>query len=141
MPGAKVLAVERMRTGVDDLVATSDVPAIGNEFAELIEDIYTKLPDTDVAIKEPICYFFAMKRLDRLVWDFVKRLMLRHGALAAGVVHYINLLAPTNLVKGNMLCPGHRSEHTVQFQKHIMARINERMRLEWMHEVRRTVPA
>lgn len=87
VPGAKVLAVERMRAGVDDLVATSDVSAIGNEFAELIEDVYTKLPDTDVAIKEPICYLFAMKRLDRLVWDFVKRLMLRYGDLAAGVVH------------------------------------------------------
>ncbi|TLD25035.1 hypothetical protein PspLS_06271 [Pyricularia sp. CBS 133598] len=102
VPGAKVLAVERMRASIDDLVAKSDVPAIGNEFAELVEDVYTKLPGTDVAIKEPTCYFFVMKRLDALVWDFVKRLTLRHGDLAAGVFHYINLLTPANLVKRNI---------------------------------------
>ncbi|ELQ33827.1 hypothetical protein M0657_010028 [Pyricularia oryzae] len=108
VPGAKVLAAERMRASIDDLVAKSDVPAIGNEFAELAEDVYTKLSDTDVAIEEQVCYFFVMKRLDALVWNFIKRLMLRYGDLAAGVLHYINLLALTNLVKGNISCPGHR---------------------------------
>ncbi|KAI6380912.1 hypothetical protein MCOR25_001438 [Pyricularia grisea] len=136
MPAAKVLALERFRAGVDDII-NADLPGFAptSELIELIDNLYTNLLDTDVAVKEPICLLIALKRLEPKFWDSVSPMMRNNGALAVGVTNYINLLIPSNIIV--VRTPSKSSSQTQTSERSILQKPTAQMRQMWMEKERK----
>ncbi|TLS24333.1 hypothetical protein PpBr36_08538 [Pyricularia pennisetigena] len=130
MPAAKIFALERFRAGVDELLLWTGLLHTGPEWIDLIDRIYTDLLETDIAIKEPTCRLIAWRRLDSWFLDLLGPLMRRHGALAAGVTNYINLLIPYNHFSGK----GKRGD---AFGESVRKDLTEDMRRVWMEMERK----
>ncbi|TLD11453.1 hypothetical protein PspLS_11921 [Pyricularia sp. CBS 133598] len=138
VPAAKILALERLRTGVDDILGRDSPGIIATPaLVGLIDELYTNLLEADVAIKEPICLLIAMKRLDSGFWERLSPLMRKHGALATGVTNYINLLIPSNLVTWKLeYTDGIRYSRIAYFEQSILEKPEEEMRQKWMEKER-----
>lgn len=101
IPGIKVLALERVRGRVSDILSdfedTSTEDCItarvdgSSEFISLLDDMYESLPGSDVALKASICRVIAVLRVEEKFFKQLMPVMQKHGSLALGGLNYLRL--------------------------------------------------
>ncbi|TLD18634.1 hypothetical protein PspLS_10319 [Pyricularia sp. CBS 133598] len=139
MPALKVVAFERFLSGMHDLIHPyfDDVVATP-ELVAVIEDVYTSLPASDIAIKEPICRLISYKRHDSVFWGKMSPAMRRNGALATGVLNYLNILIPDDTVQMTFYCDKpHQSARYEVLKREILEGDEDEYHEDWMRQERK----